>query len=147
MASQAQQAFSEADRAALVKAIELAELQTSGEVRLFVEDHCPAQDAYERALALFHELKMNETAERNGVLFYLAMVDHKFAILGDEGIHAKVPHGFWNAIRDRMRAHFREGRFVEGLREGMEAAGHELKTYFPRRDDDVNELSDEIIIR
>ena len=87
---------------------------------------------------------MNRTAERNGVLFYLAVVDKKFAILGDSGINAKVPAGFWDEISQLFKNKFREGKFTEGLSEGIIKAGEQLKTHFPFSKEDVNELSDEI---
>ena len=87
---------------------------------------------------------MNKTAGRNGVLFYLAVRDRKFAIIGDAGINAKVPEGFWNRISLLLQKNFKEGKFTEGLSEGIILAGKQLKSHFPHMKDDVNELSDEI---
>ena len=87
---------------------------------------------------------MKKTAERNGVLFYLAVKDKKFAIIGDAGIHAKVPAGFWDEISALLQKNFRESRFTEGLSDGISLAGKQLKTHFPNKKDDVNELPDEI---
>jgi uncharacterized membrane protein len=87
---------------------------------------------------------MNKTEARNGVLFYLAVSDRKFAIIGDAGINAKVPQGFWDEIKALMQNSFREGKFTEGLSQGILLAGTQLKAHFPFNKDDVNELSDEI---
>jgi uncharacterized membrane protein len=87
---------------------------------------------------------MYKTALRNGVLFYFAVKDRKFAIIGDAGIHAKVPEGFWDKIKELMLKDFIEGKFTEGLSEGILLAGEQLKTHFPHQKDDVNELPDEI---
>jgi uncharacterized membrane protein len=87
---------------------------------------------------------MHKTAERNGVLFYLAVNDRKFAIIGDAGINAKVPPGFWDDISELLKKNFKEGKFTEGLSEGILLAGEHLKKHFPHRPDDVNELPDEI---
>ena len=65
-------------------------------------------------------IKLND---RNGVLFYLAISDRKFAIIGDAGINAKVPEGFWDEIRELLEKHFREEKFTEGLVEGILMAG------------------------
>ena len=87
---------------------------------------------------------MNKTQQRNGVLFYLTVKEHKFAILGDEGINNVVEPDFWTDIRDLMVAEFKEGRFAEGLEQGIMRCGEKLKTYFPYQTDDINEIPDEI---
>ena len=79
----------------IVKAIEKAEHQTSGEIRVHIESKCRAE-VLDRAAWLFKKLKMHETKDRNGVLIYLSINDHKFAIIGDAGINKVVPEGFWN---------------------------------------------------
>lgn len=132
--------------AELDAAIKTAEKNTSGEVRLYVEDKCK-EDVLDHAAFLFEELEMHKTELRNGVLFYLAMQDHKFAILGDGGINAKVPKDFWENIKEAMLAHFKEGRFAEGLKQGIDMAGKALAEHFPYQDGDINELSDDIIIK
>jgi uncharacterized membrane protein len=126
-----------------VAAIQAAEHKTSGEIRVHVERFCPG-DACTRAWDVFAALQMERTAQRNATLFYLAVQDRKFAIIGDEGIHARVPPTFWEAIRDAMAADFRRGRFADGLTHGILAVGQRLKEYFPQRLDDRNELPDAI---
>ncbi len=143
----AKKVFDEAAQKRLAEAVKEAELHTSGEIRLVVEDNCPTDDAYDRALELFGEMNMHETAEENGVLIYLALRSHKFSILGDKGIHEKLPEGFWGEIRDNMRAAFRQGHYVEGLETAIVASGKALGDYFPRQDDDQNELPDDVVIR
>ena len=87
---------------------------------------------------------MHKTQARNGVLFYLAVRDRKFAIIGDEGIHKVVPENFWDAIKEQMLSQFKQGDFTSGLTQGIISAGEQLKKYFPYQKDDVNELSDEL---
>ena len=87
---------------------------------------------------------MHRTEKRNGVLFYLAVKDHKFAILGDAGINALTPDDFWDHIKEHMAGFFKEGDFSGGLKEGILMAGKALKDHFPYEEGDVNELSDEI---
>jgi uncharacterized membrane protein len=125
------------------RAIAAAEMNTSGEVRVHIDNTCKG-DPVDAAAEVFKKLKMHETALRNGVLFYLAVKDHKFAILGDKGMNEKVPHGFWDEIRDRMLDNFKKGLFTEGLSEGIHMAGDKLKEHFPRHEQDNNELSDEV---
>ena len=127
----------------IVKAIGKAENQTSGEIRVHVENKC-SEEVLDRAAWLFKKLKMHETKDRNGVLIYLSVNDRKFAIIGDAGINKVVPEGFWNDIKEMMIGHFKKGEFAIGLINGIEKTGEHLKQYFPHQDDDVNELPDEI---
>ena len=87
---------------------------------------------------------MDNTKESNGVLIYVAVHDHKFVILGDQGIDRVVPDNFWESTRDIIQDHFKHGRFKQGIVEGILEAGKELKAHFPWQSDDQNELSDEI---
>ena len=127
----------------IIEAIRAAELKTSGEIRVHMENSC-AGNAYDRARELFHKLKMDNTKDANGILFYLAVDDRKFAVLGDSGINAVVPTNFWNSIKDGMEARFRESEFKKGLISGIHQVGEKLAAYFPWQDDDINELPDEI---
>lgn len=127
----------------VVDAIRQAELNTSGEIKVHIENHCRG-DVEERSLVVFNRLKLNETQLRNGVLIYLAVKDRKFAILGDEGINKVVENNFWNDAKDLMLSHFKEGRFAEGLEQGIQRCGEKLKAYFPYQSDDINEIPDDI---
>jgi uncharacterized membrane protein len=98
----------------------------------------------DRAAWWFARLEMHKTEQRNGVLFYLAVKDRKFAILGDAGINAVTPDNFWDNIKEKMAERFAESDFAGGLREGILMAGLALKEQFPHQKEDVNELSDEI---
>ena len=135
--------FSTSDQDAIVQAIRDAEKDTSGEIRVHIDKKCSG-DVLDRAAYWFGKLNMHQTELRNGVLFYLATNDRKFAILGDAGINAKVPEGFWDDIKSRMVLHFQKGDFVAGLVEGIRESGCQLKNHFPYQSDDVNELPDEI---
>lgn len=134
--------LSQEQEQSLVDAITAAELHTSGEIRIHLEKS--TKDAQARAKELFGKLKMHETAERNGVLFYLAVESRKLAIWAGEGIDEKVPADFWQGIVDLIISEFKQGHFSEGLIQGVQAAGKALGEYFPRQDDDVDELSNEI---
>jgi uncharacterized membrane protein len=135
--------FSTEQQAQILAAVKEAEMETSGEIRVHIESSLKG-DVLDRAAWLFKKLGMHETAERNGVLFYLAVSDKKFAIIGDAGINAKVPGGFWDDISELLKKNFKEGMFTEGLSEGILLAGKHLKMHFPHKPDDVNELPDEI---
>jgi uncharacterized membrane protein len=127
----------------ILAAVKEAEKDTSGEIRVHIETSCSGE-VLDRAAWIFKKLGMNKTALRNGVLFYLAVEDRKFAIIGDAGINAKVPAGFWDSISEMLLKNFKAGRFAEALSEGIIMAGKQLKTHFPYQKDDVNELPDEI---
>lgn len=135
--------LTEEEKKSIVAAIREAELNTSGEIRVHLENHCK-KDVLDRAAEVFATLHMHETELRNGVLFYLALKDHRLAILGDKGINTKVPEHFWVDIRDLMISRFKEGKYAEGLAEGIRMAGQQLKSHFPYQADDRNELSDDI---
>jgi uncharacterized membrane protein len=135
--------FTREQQARVLSAIKEAEESTSGEIRVHIETSFKG-DVLDRAAWVFKKLAMYKTTHRNGVLFYLAVKDRKFAIIGDAGIHTKVPEGFWDKIKELMLKDFKEGKFTEGLSEGILLAGEQLKTHFPHQKDDVNELPDEI---
>lgn len=135
--------FTKEQQEDISQAIMNAELDTSGEIRVHIENTCTG-DALDRALVLFTKLEMEKTESRNGVLLYLAVKNRKFAIIGDSGIHAAVTESFWDSIRNKMMDRFRENHFTEGLVEAVTETGIQLKKYFPYQTDDKNELSDEI---
>ena len=131
--------------AALVAAIKQAELRTSGEIRVHLEDACPAPEPLDRAAQVFAELGMHKTAQRNGVLFYLAWQTRQFALIGDAGIHAAVPADFWETTKEAVLLHFRAQNFVAGLEQGVRVVGEQLRRYFPYdAATDQNELDDSI---
>ncbi len=123
--------------------IAAAELNTSGEIRVHIDKWCKTDPLF-KAKNLFGHLKMNETKGRNGVLIYVAMKEKKFAIVGDVGINTRVPVGFWDTTKDKMKARFAEGELVAGICEGIAEVGHQLKAFFPYESDDENELPNEI---
>jgi len=135
--------FTPEQQEVIVRAIGEAEHSTSGEIRIHVETSCKA-NVLDEAAWLFKKAGMDKTADRNGILIYLALKERSFAIIGDTGINAVVPPGFWDSIRDLMQQRFSEGRFAEGLAEGVLMAGEKLKEQFPVAIDDVNELPDAI---
>lgn len=135
--------FTKEQQSLILNSVKEAERSTSGEIRVHIETKC-TEDVLDRSAWIFKKLDMHKTANRNGVLIYLAVEDRKFAIIGDAGINAKVPDGFWDGIKDLMQNYFREGKFTEGLSEGIKLAGIQLKTHFPYSENDVNELNDEI---
>lgn len=125
-------------------AIKQAEQNTSGEIRVHIERHIE-EDVLDHAAFIFEQLEMHKTKLRNGVLFLLVVEDRQLAIIGDAGINAKVKEGFWDEIRDHMVAQFKQGKYTEGLTEGILLAGKALKEHFPfDKKNDKNELSDEI---
>ena len=135
--------FSEEEINEIITAIKYAELNTSGEIRVHIEKFCK-ENSLDRAAYVFAKLNMHKTKLRNGVLFYLAIEDHKFAVLGDSAINQKVPEDTWISMINKMTIIFKEGKLSSGLAQGIKIAGELLKLYFPYQSDDKNELPDEI---
>jgi len=127
----------------IIEAIRIAEKNTSGEIRVHIEATTD-KDHFERALEVFHLLKMFNTKDENGVLIYVAVEDHKFVIYGDKGINNMVDKDFWYSTKNIMQNHFKNADFKQGLVDGILKAGEELKAHFPWSIDDENELSNEI---
>ncbi len=130
----------------IVTAIKEAELQTSGEIRVFVESHCKFVNALDRAHEIFFNLQMQKTELQNATLLYVALKDRQVAVFGDEGIHQKVGEQYWHVLVSKMLHHFKNEKLAEGICHGISDLGHALATYFPYNKDTVkNELPDEIV--
>ncbi len=135
--------FTKEQKEDIRQAVLNAELDTSGEIRVHIETSCQG-DVLDRAAFIFDKMGMHKTEKRNGVLFYVAVKNRRFAVVGDKGINAVVPEDFWDGLKNLLLNHFREERFTEGLIEGVDLVGTNLKKHFPYQTGDVNELSDEI---
>ena len=134
-----------AQDAALVAAIRQAEITTSGEIRVHLEDTCPTPEPLDRAAQVFGELNMHKTAARNGVLFYLAWKSRQFAVIGDAAINSVVPDDFWETTKEAVLEQFRRENYVLGLERGIKMVGEQLQRYFPyHASSDQNELDDAI---
>lgn len=138
-----EQFLSGPQEAEVIEAIREAEKNTSGEIRVHLEKSLN-EDAIKRAQEVFYSLGMHDTEFKNGVLFYVAVDDHQFAVIGDEGIDKKVPDDFWESIKDEVLNEFIKGNPAKGLVQGILHAGEKLQEYFPFDHKDENELPDEI---
>jgi uncharacterized membrane protein len=127
----------------IVNAIRVAEKNTSGEIRVHLEKSSKI-DVFERAMEVFHFLKMDNTKEQNGVLIYVAVEDKTFVIYGDKGINDIVGKDFWNTTKDAIQAQFKSGNFKQGLVDGILKAGDVLEKHFPWQHNDTNELPNDI---
>jgi uncharacterized membrane protein len=135
------------DKQLLVEAIQLAEKNTSGEIRVYVETKLGKGDALSRATEIFFKHKMNETKDRNGVLVYVAVNDKKLAVYADQGIYEKMGVEFWYSQVQEMTSHFKTTNYVTGISTVIKEIGDALSTHFPYDGaTDKNELSDEIMI-
>ncbi len=136
----------EAEKNLLVQAVRSAERLTSGEIRLFIESRCAYMDPMDRAREVFLSLDMTKTRQRNGVLLYIALRDHQFAILGDQGIHDKVGDSFWQKEALLLKQYFTQSRVLEGIAACIKEIGESLQLHFPYSAGDENELPDDIIL-
>ena len=127
------------------EAVAAAEKASSGEIIVALQKTVKGE-IYEEAKAFFDKKKLYETRDRNGILIFLAFNKHQIAVLGDQGINEKVPEDYWQQIIDEMIGEFKQGNLCEGLVLGVNKIGEKLTELFPYRDDDQNELSDEVHI-
>lgn len=135
--------FNTAEQELIVSAIKTAELNTSGEIRVHIENYCFGNSLI-KAERIFKKLGMSDTKERNGILIYIAAVSRKIAIVGDKGIHEKLGKEYWDNIVNSIVESFRNNCKGEGLSNGIIACGEQLKKHFPYQSDDKNELNDSI---
>jgi uncharacterized membrane protein len=135
--------FSEAEELKIIEAVAEAENGTSGEIRVHIDRYCK-NDPLLKAQNVFHHQKMDTTELRNGVIIYVSLYDKQLAIYGDKGINGKVEHDFWDTTLTKITEQFKQGKIVEGIIEGLKEAGLRLKTHFPKSDNDINELPNEI---
>lgn len=135
--------FSGKEKKQILAAVREAEKNTSGEIRVHLE-YKSRGPVYGYAQKVFQRIGLTKTAQRNGVLIFLATKDKKFTVLGDVGINEKVPEGFWHDVVEIMQERFKQDKFVEGISEAVLRIGEKLKAYFPYQANDKNELSDHI---
>ena len=124
-------------------AIRAAEARTSGEIRVHLDDTI-VDDVLDHAAFVFEELGMHRTKDRNGAMIYVSVSERRAAVIGDVGIHAKLPNGFWNDTLNVILEEFKAGRYCDGLCKGVEQLGGQLRAHFPHERSDLNELSDDI---
>lgn len=140
--------LAEDDLAAVTRAIAEAEAATSGEIRVHLERRLPAAGddgaTLARAREVFDRLGMARTRRRNAVLIYLALDDHRLAVIGDEGIHARVGDAYWSRLRDQLVERLRHERPGQALAAVVAEVGRALAEHFPRTPDDTDELSNEV---
>jgi uncharacterized membrane protein len=129
----------------IVQTIRDAESKTSGEIRVFIQRGKLDGDPLAAAQKRFHRLAMHKTPERNAVLVFVAPRAHKFAIIGDEGIHQKCGEELWQRLVNQMREHFRNEKFSEAIVDAIREIGDALAAHFPRRSTSTGALPDEIV--
>ena len=142
--SKVEEFLSAKDEEEVVEAIRMAEKATSGEIRVHIEKSHGELDIFDRAMEVFHLLKMDNTKQENGVLIYVAIDDRNFVIYGDKGINEVVPTDFWESTKDAIVAQFKTGNYKQGLIDGILKAGEQLNKHFPWNEDNTNELSNTI---
>jgi uncharacterized membrane protein len=135
--------FSKEEEQQIVVAIRAAENNTSGELRVHLSPNVK-KTVLDDGVFYFEKLKMHKTAQRNGVLIFIAYKTRQFCIIGDEGINNKVPENFWDEVKKTMTQYFSEGNLIDGIVEGLKLSGEQLNKYFPLQSNDKNELNDTI---
>ncbi len=135
--------FSTSDKKRIAAAIAEAERHTSSEIKIHIADQCN-DNPVNKAIEVFNQLGMYNTKDRNAVLIFLSVNDKKFAIIGDEAIDIKVGYLFWDNLYVNVTPFFKAKKYTDGLIFAIKNAGMQLQKYFPVKDDDTNELSNEI---
>jgi uncharacterized membrane protein len=149
---QARRRFPPAVLAVIEQAIKAGEATHSGQIRFVVEgslDGAPLlrnQSPRERALDIFSQLRIWDTAHNNGVLIYLLLADRDVEIIADRGIDAKVGAAGWAKICADMEVDFKAGNFPGGVIKGIAEVSRQLAVYFPRRGVGPNELPDAPVV-
>ena len=128
----------------IVNAIRAAEAKTSGEIRVHLDRHCKGGSPVDAARAMFDRLAMHATREKNGVLIYLAVHDHVFAVVGDSGLDGKLEQSFWDGVRERMSAAFAKDEFGAGIAASVREIGEGMAAKFPHPAADTSSLSDQV---
>lgn len=139
------QFFTPEQQKLIVDAIQSAERNTSGEVRVFIESHCKYVEAIDRTHEIFFSTKMENTKDRNAVLLYVALKDRQLALFADEGIYQRVGQQYWDEKVQKMIKAFTKDDYAGGICKVVTEIGDALKEEFPYQSDDKNELPDEII--
>jgi len=138
--------FTHEEEERIIQAIREAEAQTSGEIRVHLQSKLKG-DVLKAARFTFFRLGMERTADRNGVLFFIAPNQQQFAIIGDEGVNKVVPEGFWEDARNLATGYFKKKEFAEGVCATIRLIGQKLQAHFPHRKTDANELPDKLSIQ
>ncbi|MEO6719482.1 MAG: TPM domain-containing protein [Ferruginibacter sp.] len=138
--------FSAEQKTRIVEAIRVAERETSGEIRFYMESKNPFMDPIDRAAEIFFQLKMQNTQHRNAVLLYIAIKDHEVALFGDQGIYNKVGKEYWDNAVKNMIAQFKGAQIITGIEQCISQIGQTLKETFPyEATTDKNELPDDLV--
>lgn len=139
--------FSKEELERIKTATREAEKVTSGEIRVKIIG-CRRKDfdSDREALQQFYEEGLDKTKEQTGVLILIILESRNIEIWADKGINDKVPLKTWDEIAERMAGLFKKGNFCEGLCVAVKEVGEHLKTHFPIKPDDVDELPDDVIV-
>ena len=142
--------FDDDDFLMISEKIKEMEKITSGEIRVALKESVPyfkrKKDIKELAREEFHNLKMDETRDKTGILIFILLASRRFFIAADSGINSKVKQETWDKIRDEMESQFKLGHFVEGIVSAIDGVGNVLSDYFPIKSDDTNELSNKVVL-
>lgn len=145
-------AFSAATLHDIEAAIKESEAEHSGEVRFAVETALDpfalirGESPRTRALELFSNLRIWDTEDNCGLLIYVLLADRALEIVADRGIHAKVGEAEWARICHQIEEAFRQKDFRGGAIAGIKSVTQHLKTHFPARIGDQNELPDRPVV-
>ncbi|CUS96084.1 TLP18.3, Psb32 and MOLO-1 founding protein of phosphatase [Candidatus Kryptobacter tengchongensis] len=143
--------FSRDDLRKISDKISEIEKNTSGEIRVSIREKRSLMEKklsiFDMALREFYRLGMDKTKDGTGVLVYILLSEKKLQIVADKGINDKVENETWQKIADKIAEKFKQGKYLDGIIDGLDEIGKILSQNFPIKPDDRNELSNEVEIR
>lgn len=144
------QYFSDDDFLRISSKIKELEKTTAGEICVSIKEKKTfwekSKNIRDLAISEFIRLGIKKTEEHTGVLVFILLKERQFYVLADDGINLKVPEKTWDIIKDEIQSMFKNGEFCKGVVHGLEHIGKILTEHFPIRPDDVNELSNKVVL-
>lgn len=105
------------------------------------------QRVAQRARRCFAEEGLTRTRGRTGILIFVALLEHRVIVLGDEGIDRVLdPDESWQQVVELAVAGLREDRAVEGLEAAVRRCGEILARHLPAGDENPDELPNRLVV-
>lgn len=147
--------INEEEKSAIKESVRLAESRTSGEIKVLVVGSCnkpwpfmsDKKAIYRRAVKEFSAMQIGKTADHTGILIMLSLKERKVQVLADKKINDKVTQDTWSKAVEIIVNNIKQNNQAQGIIQAVEFVGNILAQHFPRKQDDINELSDEIEIK
>jgi len=114
--------------------------------RLIIPKKTRIEKVNQRALRYFTESGVYDTRDRTGILIFISILEQRVELIADKGINEKIEQKEWNNIVENIVLGLKHGNWVDKLSESITRCGILLEKHFPIKDDDTNELKDELVV-